>query len=111
MDKIKKYEQAILSILEEYAKIHYDNVKGGNYVIADKEQNRYQVVTIGWQGYRFVHDCPMHMDIIKGKVWIHQNMTEWDIGAMLEAQGVPKTDIVLGFLAEKTREYSDYAIA
>lgn len=53
----------------------------------------------------------MHMDIINGKVWIHQNMTEWDLGAMLEGQGVPKTDIVLGFLAEKTREYSDYAIA
>ena len=37
-------------------------------------------------------------------------MTEWDLGKMLEAQGVPKSDIVLGFLAEKTRTYSDYAV-
>lgn len=110
MDKITHYEQIILSILEEYAKIRYDNVEGGNYLIADKERHRYQVVTIGWQGYRFVHDCPIHMDIINEKIWIFQNMTELDLGAMLEAQGVPKSDIVLGFLAEKTRTYSDYAV-
>ena len=47
MDKIKQYEKAILSILEEYAKIKYANIKGGNEIIADKENHRYQVVTIG----------------------------------------------------------------
>ena len=33
--KIKKYEKAILSILNEYAKIKYANVVGGNQLIAD----------------------------------------------------------------------------
>ncbi|MEZ4935018.1 MAG: XisI protein [Saprospiraceae bacterium] len=110
MDKIKKYEAAILSILTEYAKIKYANVEGGNELIADKENHRYQIVTIGWEGNRFVHDCPMHFDIINGKIWIQRNMTEWEVGKMLEEQGVPKSDIVIGFLSPKMREYSEYAV-
>ncbi|MDX1942576.1 MAG: XisI protein [Saprospiraceae bacterium] len=111
MDKIKKYEAAILNILNEYAQITYANVKGGNELIADKENHRYQVVTIGWEGDRFVHDCPLHFDIIDGKVWIQQNMTEWEVGEMLEAQDVPKSDIVIGFLPPELRAYSEYAVA
>lgn len=111
MDKLKKYEAAILHILNEYAKIKYANVTGGNQLIADKENHRYQVVTIGWEGNRFVHDCPLHLDIINGKIWVQQNMTEWEVGEMLEAQGVPRQDIVAGFLPPELRESSHYAVA
>lgn len=111
MDKLKKYQQAILDILNEYAKIKYANVDGGNQLIADRENHRYQVVTIGWEGDRFVHDCPIHLDILNGKIWVQKNMTEWEIGEMLQARGVPKSDIVIGFLSPQMREYSDYAVA
>ena len=109
--KLKKYEKAILDILNEYAKIKYANVTGGNQLIADKENLRYQVVTIGWEGNKFVHDCPMHFDIINGKVWVQQNMTEWEVGEMLEERGVSRQDIVVGFLPPELREYSKYAMA
>ena len=111
MDKLKKYEAAILAILNEYAKIKYANVHGGNELIADKENHRYQVVTIGWEGNRFVHDCPLHFDIINGKIWVQQNLTEWEVGEMWEAHGVPKQDMVAGFLPPELREYSKYAVA
>lgn len=111
MDKILKYENAILSILKEYEKVKYSNIDGHNYLIADKENHRYQVVTIGWEGSKFIHDCPMHFDIINGKIWVFKNMTEWDIGKMLEEKGIPKSDIVIGFLTPSTREYTDYAVA
>lgn len=111
MDKIKKYETAILGILKEYSKVKYANIEGENRLIADKEDHRYLVLTIGWEGKKFIHDCPMHFDIINGKIWIQRNMTEWEVGEMLEAQGVPKTDIVIGFLSPKMREFSDYATA
>ena len=111
MDKIKKYQKAILSILEEYAKIEYANVDGKNYLVADKENHHYQVMTIGWQGVKFVHDCPMHFDIINDKIWVQQNMTEWDVGKMLEEQGVKKQEIVVGFLTPFLREATDYAVA
>ncbi len=111
MDTIKKYEVAILSILEEYAKLKYANVVGGNYLIADKENHRYQVMTIGWDGDNYVHSSPMHFDIIDGKIWVQQNNTEWEVGEMLEEQGVPKSDIVAGFLPPDLREYTKYAVA
>lgn len=53
----------------------------------------------------------MHFDIIDGKIWIQNNMTEWDVGEMLEEQGIPKSDIVLGFLKPSTRAFTDYAVA
>lgn len=111
MVKLKRYEKAILSILEDYTQIHYSNINAENKLIADKQNHRYQVVTIGWDKNKFVHDCPMHFDIIDGKIWIQRNMTEIDVATALIEQGVSKSDIVLGFLSPKMREYSDYALA
>ena len=110
MDKVKKYQNAILSILDGYSKIRYANISATNQILADTKNHRYQIVTIGWDDDKFIHDCPMHFDIINGKIWIQQNMTEWEVGEMLEEQGVPKTDIVIGFLPEEIREYSEYAV-
>ncbi len=100
-----------MSILGEYAKIKYSNVEGGNRLIADKENHRYQVVTVGWQNGRFVHDCPLHFEIIDGKIWALRNMTEWEIGEMLQERGIPKSGIVIGWLSPEMREYSGYAVA
>jgi hypothetical protein len=110
MVKLKKYQKAILDILQDYTKVRYANLNAENQLIADKENNRYQVVTIGWDKRKFVHDCPMHIDIIDGKIWIQRNMTEIDLGIELINRGVQKSDIVLGFLSPKMREYSDYAM-
>jgi hypothetical protein len=110
-NKLKKYETAIIGILNEYAKIKYDNIQGGNQVIIDKIHHQYQVVTIGWENNQFVHDCPMHFAIIDNKVWIQQNMTEWEVGEMLEESGVPKSDIVVGFVSPDLRSYTKYAVA
>lgn len=109
--KLKKYEQAILDILGEYATIKYQNINGSNQLIVDKTHRRYQVVTIGWQGQQFVHDCPMHFDIIDDKVWVQQNNTDWEVGDMLEERGVLKSDIVVGFLTPELRAYTKYAVA
>jgi hypothetical protein len=111
MVNIKRCQKAILSILEDYATVRYSNINAENKLIADTVNHRYQVVTIGWDKTRFVHDCPMHIDIIDGKVWIQRNMTEIDIAEILTKQGIAKSDIVLGFLTPKMREYGDYALA
>ena len=100
-----------LRIATEYTKVKYANLKAENQLIADKENHRYQIIAIGWEGNKFIHDCPIHMDIINGKIWIQHNMTEIDLGQVLTEMGVPKSDIVLGFLSPRVREYSDYAVA
>jgi hypothetical protein len=111
MGKIKKYEQYILNILKEYAKIRYVNLDAENQLIVDKVNHQYQIVTIGWDKGNFVHDCPIHLAIIDGKIWIQWNMTEIDFGKELTDKGVPKSDIVIGFLSPEIREYSEYAVA
>ena len=45
------------------------------------------------------------------KIWVQQNMTDLDLDRVFREHGVPNTDIVLGFLSPKMREYSDYAVA
>jgi XisI protein len=110
-NKLKKYENAIIGILNEYAKIKYANIVGGNQLIIDKKNHQYQVVTIGWEGNQFVHDCPMHFAIINQKIWIQQNMTEWEVGEMLEARKIPTSDIVVGFLSPDLRVATKYAMA
>lgn len=109
--KTKKYERFILNILSEYAQIRYSNLDAQNSLIIDKTNKRYQVVTIGWEGKKHIYDCPIHIDIINSKIWIQRNMTELEIDDVLLGMGVPKTDIVLGFLSPKMREYTDYAVA
>ena len=111
MGKIKKYEQYILNILKEYAKIRYVNLDAENQLIVDKANHHYQILTIGWDKGNFVHDCPIHLAIINGKIWIQWNMTEIDFGKELTDKGVPKSDIVIGFLSPEIREYSEYAVA
>lgn len=111
MDKTTTYQSAILEVLNAYSQIKYANVEGNNYLIADKENHRYQVVTIGWQDGKFVHDCPMHFDIIGDKIWIQRNMTEWNLGEQFAEKGIQKNEIVLGFLAPELREYSDFPVA
>jgi XisI protein len=109
--KIKKYQKAILAILEPYAEVKYSNIEGGNILIADTKNHRYLVMTVGFEKKGgFCHDAPMHMDIINGKIWVYRNMTEIDVGAELEKRGVPKTDIVVGYYSPKMREYTDYAL-
>lgn len=111
MDKITMFQEAILSILSEYAQIKYANIQAENKLVADKENHRYQVVTVGWDNDKYIHDCPLHMEIINKKIWIFQNMTEWNVGKMLEDKGVSKQDIVIGFFSESMRAYSEYAVA
>jgi hypothetical protein len=112
MAKIKKYQQFILDIMKEYAGIRYSNIDASNQLIVDKESHQYQIVTIGWDKEgNFIHDTPIHLAIINGKIWIQWNMTEIDFGRELTDRGVPKSDIVIGFLSPEIREYSDYAVA
>ncbi len=100
MDKVKKYEAIILKILEARAAIRYANLanlEAVNELVVDKENNRYQVVTMGWERNKRVHAVTMHFDIIDGKIWIQQDQTEYGVADELLEMGVPKSDIVLAY--------------
>jgi hypothetical protein len=111
MDKLSCYRQYIQKILREYAAIPIANGEIECQTIFDLQSDRYQVVNVGWDGYRRVHGCVLHLDIKDGKIWIQHNATELHIGKELIELGVPKEDIVLGFQPEYARSYTDFGVA
>ncbi len=111
MDKIESYRNLIQSLLTAYAAIPIANGKIDCYTVFDTKQDHYQVMNVGWDGYRRVYGCVLHLDIKAGKIWIEQNMTEIRIGEELVQRGVNKQDIILGFQAPEMRQYTDYGVA
>lgn len=111
MDKITKYRSFILKILKEYQPVKYSNIDAENVIIADKENDRYQLVTMGWKRYKRIHACTLHFDIIDGKIWVQSDQTERGIANRLVEMGVPKSDIVLAYFTPRIREDTGFAIA
>ncbi|MGK7917234.1 MAG: XisI protein [Prochloraceae cyanobacterium] len=111
MDTIESYRNIIQSLLTTYAAIPIANGSIECYTVFDTEQDHYQVMNVGWDGYRRVYGCVLHLDIQEGKIWIQQNMTEMRVAKELVERGVEKENIVLGFQAPEMREYTGYAVA
>jgi hypothetical protein len=111
MDRLESYRNIIKSLLTEYASIPISNGVIDSYTVFDTEQDHYLVMSVGWDGYRRVYGCVLHLDIKNGKIWVEQNMTEMRVAQELVERGVDKENIVLGFQAPELRQYTDYAIA
>ena len=94
MDRlIEKYRQIIKNVLSEYINIDYayGNIK--NEAIFDDVNNRYIILSLGWQKNKRIHGSLIHIDIIDDKIWIQRDGTEDGIANDLVAAGIPKTDI------------------
>lgn len=109
-DKIMLYQQIVQELLIGYAqnKPAYGDIEVET--IFDTQRNHYQIMHLGWQHNRWIHQCVMHLDIRNEKIWIFYNSTEHDIAADLVRLDVPKQDIVLGFHPPFMRELSDYGV-
>jgi hypothetical protein len=110
MDKLAQYRQIVQEVLQEYAAVPISHGEIDSQTIFDTVNDRYQVLDIGWNKNRRIHDCALHLDIINGKIWVQHNMTEMQIAQELMAKGVAREDIVLGFQAPYVREYSGFAV-
>jgi hypothetical protein len=113
MDRIKIYSSLIVKLLEEYASVKPANLDQQEYqIMADYERNHFQLISIGWQKERFFYNVILHLDIKEnGKIWLQVNNTDWNIAESLMENGVPITDIVLGFISPAMRKFSNYAVA
>lgn len=49
MDKVNQYQEAILSLLTDYAQFGKPGPGLETQIIADKERNHFQLLTVGWQ--------------------------------------------------------------
>jgi len=112
MENLKKYQKAILEVLEEYAAIKSPFMPDvENKVIADTRNHHYQLIRMGWYKDRHVHYTVFHFDLVDGKVWIQENRTDVKIDDELIAHGVASKDIFSGLQHPVLRELAEGAAA
>jgi XisI protein len=110
MDKVEQYREYIQRLLTEYSNYKSLNEDVEAQTVFDKEHDHYQLVHVGWRNKRRIYGCVLHLDIKDGKIWVQHDGTEIGIVSDLEALGVSKKDIVLGFHAPYKRKFTEYAL-
>lgn len=108
---VENYRQLIQAYLSEYVSTPIANGEIESYTVFDTQQDHYQAMNVGWDGYRRVYGCVLHLDIRDGKIWLQQNITERQVAHDLMAMGVPSQDIVLGFQAPGVRSHTGFGVA
>ena len=105
------YRRIIEKVLENHTQISYANGEIENEIIFDQANDRYLVMSVGWDDVKRIHGCLLHIDIIGDKVWIQRDGTEDGTAYELEQAGIPKDRIVLGFHEPDVRQHTGYAVA
>ena len=105
------YRDIIERILTEYSEYPYSAGGIETRILFDRERDQYALICHGWDDIHRIHNCVAHLEIINGKIWIQQDTTEEGIATDLEAAGVPKDKIVLGFRHPQLRQYTEYSVA
>ena len=111
MDKINKYQTIICDLIAEYAAVKRIPADVKSQVLIDKENNHFQLISMGWHSRGYTYTIVFHFDIIGDKIWIQQNNTDVLIADELMQHGVDKNDIILGFIEPSMRQYSGFAMA
>ena len=108
---LEQWRDIIERVLSEYAAIPYSYSNVKKETVFDRTQDRYLILVVGWEGYRYEHGCTVHIDIVGDKVWIQRDGTEDGIALDLENAGIQKEHIVLGFKPPEVRPMTGYAVA
>ncbi len=112
METSARDRQILRDILNDFAAIPYTYGDFWKEVVFDDENDRYLLMSLGRDvDGRWVHHCVFHVDLIRGKFWIQHDATDRPIASELEAAGVPRDRIVLGFREPEYREFTGYAVA
>ena len=112
MDRLEKYQEIIIEVLNDYArrfKKTSKNIKG--IVVTDTLNHHFQFLWLGWDEDRHILSVTTHIDIIDNKVWVQHDTTEIGLANLLVEQGIPKSDIVLGYFSPEHRELTEFAVA
>ncbi|MEM6396811.1 MAG: element excision factor XisI family protein [Bacteroidota bacterium] len=112
MERVIQNKKILEAILKEYQpRFQYDDDTVTSLVI-DPETQHYQLLRYGWATeHKFIHYAIFSLFIKNGKIWLLENRTDTDIVEELMRRGVDKMDIVLGFIPEDERQYTEFAVA
>lgn len=112
MADLNHYRQCIEKVLTDYAEyISGSNNPFETELIFDREHDHYQVIDIGWDKNQYVFSPVLHFDIKQNRIWFQYNATEFEIVDELEAMGIKKSEIVIGFHSPNKRKLTEYCAA
>ena len=98
-------------VLKNYAEYPCAAAGVETRLLFDRERDQYALVTLGWEGVHHHYSVVAHLEIINDRIYIQEDNTEEGIATDLEAAGVPKHQIVLGFRHPQLRPFTEYAAA
>ncbi len=110
MDTLDNYRRIIKEVLIPYTQIRYSYGVIECKTVFDSENDSYLLITVGWHDHKRIHGCLVHLDIIDGKIWVQRDDTEDGVTYELEAAGITKDKIVLGFHPQNVRQHTGYAV-
>lgn len=110
MEQLEQYRQCIQEVLAKHNQYKPSFGDLEQFLIADTQNDHYQLGTVGWDGDRRVFSCLIHMDIKGDKIWIQHDGTEIGVANQLIDLGIPKQAIVLGFHDPNARKFTEFAV-
>lgn len=111
MDKVMQYRTIVRKLLSELAPDFPNPGQWEVLEIYDEEHGQCLLFTDGWQEFNRDYGCFMHIKVKTDcKLWLRRDGTDINITKLLEAEGIPKSDIVLGFKSPHTRTMTEYAV-
>lgn len=98
------YKQCVKALLRQYEE--FQDKESKIELIFDDDRMRYLALWVGWNGYRRVHQCAVHIDIIDDRIAIQCNDTEDEIVPELVEMGIPQEIIDLNFIHPLHKTYN-----
>lgn len=111
MDSLNQYRESIERTLSRIAAIPGLPTTVQDFAVFDRRSDHYLLVSEGWDETGHVDEIIVHIAIRNGLVWILEDGIEYGVARELEAAGIPKEKIVLGFQPPSIRPDTGYAAA
>ncbi len=113
MERVTFFQNIIHEVIEDYlSELRQPANKDIEFMpIADTNKNHFQIIAMGWEGYKRVFNLLFHLDIIGDKIWVQEDKMEYSITERLVEKGVSKKDIVIGYFPDYHRPYTEFAVA
>lgn len=115
MDKLEQYraviERELTAIVNQTGNSLSAPAELRDKTVFDRNSDCYLILREGWDGAHRILAPIISLEIINGKIWLQADHTNLRIAERVEAAGVPKSDIVLGFQPPSIRPYTEYAMA
>jgi XisI protein len=111
MDRLTRYRELIPRAIRRLADLGTGPMRAGvdECCVFDTEHDHYMLISVGWLGSERISNTIIYVRIRNGKIWIEEDWTDRPIATDLVEEGVPKSDIVLGFQPPRSRPLTEFA--